>query len=76
LGVDAAGQPPAHRKKGKLLKRPLDILWMDVTYDIIIIIIISIFQLCFSYAATLPPSAIKYILLVPVFDDWKCTNVY
>jgi hypothetical protein len=32
---------------------------------IIIIITISIFQLYFSYAATLFPSANKYILLVP-----------
>jgi len=32
LGVDAAGQPPAHRKK-KSLKSPLETLWIDVTYD-------------------------------------------
>jgi hypothetical protein len=33
LGVDATGQPPAHQKKGKLLKSPLEILWIDTTYD-------------------------------------------
>jgi len=40
-----------------------------------IIIIISIFSLYFSYAATLLPSAIKYILLIPDVDNWRCTNV-
>jgi len=32
-GVDAAGQPPTHRQKRKLLKSPLEILWIDATYD-------------------------------------------
>jgi hypothetical protein len=33
FGVDAAGQPPAHRKR-RFLKNPLEKIWMDVTYDI------------------------------------------
>jgi len=34
-GVDAAGQPPVHRKKkiAKIKKSPLETHWIDATYD-------------------------------------------
>jgi hypothetical protein len=38
LGVGATGQPPAHQKKGKLLKSPLELLWIQLEeeYNIIV----------------------------------------